>query len=539
MTRSSVSNVSSAFCYNFLGNIPVWYKLLIVLFLIINPVIFSIHPFTAGWLLILEFIFTLAMALTCYPLQPGGLLAIEAVAIGMTTPNHVYHEISGNLEVILLLMFMVAGIHFIRALLLYVFSNVIVGIRSKTLASFIFCFSSAVLSAFLDALTVLAVFISICVGFYTIYHQVASNSKKVRLDDESEIKPADLEDLKKFKSFLRSLLMHAAVGTALGGVCTIVGEPQNLIIGAKAHWTFVEFFLRMLPVSIPVFICGLITCVLLEKLKWFGYGEVMPDNVRNILMKDMEKQAAQRTPNEVAKLIMQALCCLWLVIGLAFHLAAVGIIGLTVIILATAFCGVTSEHKLGQAFTESLPFCSLLCVFFSIIAVIADQDLFAPITNFVFSIQDQSTQTAVLFWANGLLSAVSDNVFVGTLYINQTFHALICGEITRDTFDMLAIAVNAGTNLPSVATPNGQAAFLFLLTSSLAPLIKLSYGRMMWMALPYTIVLCFVSFICVIYVLPDLTQYMYDHGLIEHMTNQDTLLVEGNVVENCAAAIKK
>lgn len=26
--------------------------------------------------------------------------------------------------------------------------------------------------------------------------------------------------------------MHSAVGTTLGGVCTIVGEPQNLIIGA-------------------------------------------------------------------------------------------------------------------------------------------------------------------------------------------------------------------------------------------------------------------------------------------------------------------
>ena len=31
------------------------------------------------------------------------------------------------------------------------------------------------------------------------------------------------------------------------------------------------------------------------------------------------------------------------------------------------------------------------------------------------------------------------------------------------------------------------AAFLFLLTSALAPLIRLSYGRMVIMALPYTI----------------------------------------------------
>ena len=49
------------------------------------------------------------------------------------------------------------------------------------------------------------------------------------------------------------------------------------------------------------------------------------------------------------------------------------------------------------------------------------------------------------------------------------------------------VAINTGTNIPSVATPNGQAAFLFLLTSALAPRIRLSYGRMVIMAFPYTV----------------------------------------------------
>jgi NhaB family Na+:H+ antiporter len=31
-----------------------------------------VNPFVAGWLLVAEFIFTLAMALKCYPLLPGG-----------------------------------------------------------------------------------------------------------------------------------------------------------------------------------------------------------------------------------------------------------------------------------------------------------------------------------------------------------------------------------------------------------------------------------------------------------------------------------
>jgi len=103
----------SAFTDNFLGNSPEWYKWTIIAFLVANPILFYVvGPFVTGWILILEFIFTLAMALKCYPLQPGGLLAIEAVVIGMTSAESVYEEALHNFPVIMLLMFMVAGIFF-------------------------------------------------------------------------------------------------------------------------------------------------------------------------------------------------------------------------------------------------------------------------------------------------------------------------------------------------------------------------------------------------------------------------------------------
>ena len=73
--------------------------------------------------------------------------------------------------------------------------------------------------------------------------------------------------------------------------------------------------------------------------------------------------------------------------------------------------------------------------------------------------------------------------------------------MTREQFDLLAVAVNTGTNIPSVATPNGQAAFLFLLTSALAPLIRLGYGRMMWMAVPYTVTMSVTGLLATIYLL--------------------------------------
>ena len=195
---------------------------------------------------------------------------------------------------------------------------------------------------------------------------------------------------------------------------------------------------------------------------------------------------SRRTDKEWAAIIAQAVTAVFLCVALSLHLAEVGIIGLCVIVLATAFTGITSEHQIGHAFEEALPFTALLVVFFGIVAVIDQQNLFTPIITWVFTLEGKM-QTAMFYVANGVLSMISDNVFVATIYISEVKEALDSGKITRENFDMLAVAINTGTNIPSVATPNGQAAFLFLLTSALAPLIRLSYGRMVWMALPYTI----------------------------------------------------
>jgi NhaB family Na+:H+ antiporter len=510
---------------SFLGHSPNWYKLTIVAFLLLNPLIYLANPYVAGWALVIEFIFTLAMALKCYPLLPGGLLAFQAVVIGMTSPDQIMHEIAANLEVLLLLIFMVAGIYFMKGLLLFVFTKIITKVKSKSSVSLLFCAASAFLSAFLDALTVMAVIISVAIGFYSVYHKIASG-KQIHHDDhdhtdDQQVQPLSKKDLKQFRGYLRNLLMHAGVGTALGGVMTIVGEPQNLIIGHQANWDFIEFFMRMSVVTIPVFIAGMLTCFLLEKLKWFGYGVRLSPAVRQVLEDYDKHQAQNRTTKDKAKLFLQGLIAIWLIVGLAFHLAAVGLIGLSVIIFATTFTGVTDEAQIGHAFEEALPFTALLAVFFAIVAVIIDQKLFEPVIHWVLTFEG-NTQLVAFYLANGLLSMVSDNVFVGTVYITEVKNAFLSGAISRDQFDLLAVAINTGTNLPSVATPNGQAAFLFLLTSALAPLIRLSYGRMVYMALPYTFVLTFVGLLAIgSGEVQNATQYFYDKGWIIHHSDKN------------------
>jgi len=295
--------------------------------------------------------------------------------------------------------------------------------------------------------------------------------------------------------------MHGAVGTALGGVSTTVGEPQNLLIASVADWSFVEFFIKMLPISLPVFICGLITCYLIERFSLFSYGIQLPDHIRHILSDFDKSESSKRTQAQNMKILTQALVAVILVFSLAFGLAAVGLIGLMIIVLLTAFNGVIEEHQLGKAFEEALPFTALLVVFFAIVAVIHDQHLFSFVITYVLSLK-QETQIPMFFMVNGLLSMISDNVFVATIYISEVKAALDSGAIGREQFDLLAIAINSGTNLPSVATPNGQAAFLFLLTSSVAPLLGLSYMRMVLMALPYTVVLSVIGVLSVIFILP-------------------------------------
>ena len=501
---STASSLLSVLFGNFLGKSPRWYKLTIISFLLINPfLLLLLGPALMGWIVLFEFIFTLALALKCYPLQPGGLLAIEAIALGLASPDAVYTEVSANLQVLLLLMFMVAGIFFMKDLLLLIFTRLLTGVRSKVLLSLLFSLSAAFLSAFLDALTVTAVLIAVATGFYGVYHKAVSAAGSHKQYDPSAdhlVHENHANDLLEFRAFMRSLLMHGVVGTALGGVTTLVGEPQNLLIAKRLGWEFIDFFVMMAPITMPVLVAGISTCILLEKVKWFGYGTTLPDTVRHILEDYAETSANKRSSKYKAALWVQGIVGLLLILALAFHVAEVGLVGLAVIILLTSLNGIIEEHQIGHAFKEALPFTALLVVFFAIVTIIHEQHLFNPVIDFVLNLERQ-LQPSVFFVANGLLSAISDNVFVATIYINEVKAAFDAGDISRSHFEALAIAINTGTNIPSVATPNGQAAFLFLLTSALAPLIRLSYGTMVWMALPYTITMSCVGYLAVLYTL--------------------------------------
>ena len=480
----------NTFFKHFLGGSPVWFKQVIIAFLVVNPVALMFLGTTyTGWLLLFEFIFILMMALKCYPLLPGGLLAIEVVAMGMASPHEVYHEVESNLQVILLLLFMVAGIYFMKDLLTYIFTKILIAIKSKVLLSLVFALMGAVLSAWLDALTVTAVMIAVVTTFYRIYNATTIEERVPGTKTIPEKRVVARDDLENFNGFLRNLLMHGVIGTALGGVATMVGEPQNLLIASEMGWSFTDFFLKMANVTVPILFFGLLTTVYIELHSISGYGYKLPEQVRKILDHNAREMEEKMSGYKKWGIIMQAICALWLIAALAFHLAEVGFIGLSVIVILSATMGIQSEHSIGEAFKEGTPFLSLLIIFFVIVAMIESNHIFAPIIAEAKSYQGMG-QTYFFFIASASLSVISDNVFVASVYIKQAVE-MLSGD--KGQLEDVAMAINIGTNIPSIATPNGQAALLFLLTNNIAIRISLSYFRMMKMALPYFIVLTMIA----------------------------------------------
>ena len=465
---------------SFLGKSPKWYKYTILFFLVLNPVLFFlVSPFLAGWVLLVQFIFTLAFALKCYPVPSGGLLALQAVIMGLASAESVYAEIAANLPILMLLIFMVAGIYYIKDVLFLLFTKLFVSIKNKAAIALVFSMLSAGLSAFLDGLTLMAVIIAVCFNFFAIYHRVASSIA------DSANAAAEME---QFKGFLRNIIMHGALGTVLGGTMTMVGEPHNMMIATKMDWNFSEFFFNCSVISIPVSIVGFITCPLLEKFKFPGYGYELPERARKAIEKDFQEKFTKMSRHSAYMYVVQGIACALLFVALALHLAEIGLLGIALIILLTAAKGQNKEHDLSEAFTNAMPFVALIIVFFAILAVVHDQHLIQPLTRWVFTFEGKA-QLLALYLVNGVLSLISDNVFIASVFINEVELAYKAGAFGHDWYEQLAIIVNMGTNVPAIATPNGHAAFLFLLTSSLAPLIRLSYVSMVKLAFPYTVVM--------------------------------------------------
>ena len=94
---------------------------------------------------------------------------MQAYALGLAPASRLEHEVEINIDILLLVTFMVACIHFLKNLLLYIFTSLMIKVENKITLAVAILLASAVMSAFMDALSVAAVLISVCSGVLEIY----------------------------------------------------------------------------------------------------------------------------------------------------------------------------------------------------------------------------------------------------------------------------------------------------------------------------------------------------------------------------------
>jgi len=494
------------------------FKVILIAFLAINPLLLeTMGPFYTSIAMLLQFLFILFRSTTVYPAISGGLLVAEAIIMKLVTTKGIWHEWIENFDVFMLVLFMVAAVSFLKQFMTYMFVNLLVKVQNKIALSLIICVSAAALSAFLDALTVTAVLITVVGQLYDIVLNFrAGKSYGDTIGDftDEELRQALGPQIQEYRQFLRSIMIHGLIGTALGGVMTMVGEPQNVMlvktinkILAEANmplWDFNTFVVKMLPVTIPTLLAGLVTAILLEKSKRFGFGKVMTPEEKEVIMEWRNQYMQSMNQTEKLSLMMQGVVALLLVFMLITHFAEVGLIGLLIIIFASATTGKKEEHDFVPAFEEGGPFLVILGVLFAFVAMLHEQHTFMPAINFAGTLTEDDQRT-FFFSMSGLLSSVSDNVFVAKIFMDAAIDMVKDGQLTIEEIkhlESLTVSINAGTNIFSVLTPNGQAAFLFFLTSALAKnRLNMGWLEIFKMTLPYAIVMIFTSILCVMFLL--------------------------------------
>ena len=231
---------------------------------------------------------------------------------------------------------MVAAIYFLREMLVYTFTKLLVRVQSRSLLAFLFVATGAILSVFLDAFTVLAVIITVAGGFYAVYHRVASGkSDQEEVHDAStdgQIGDLHRSDLDAFGAQCRSssMICRSRITTIGGFGDAGGGEPDssaeasglgNRSTSPARWWSVITAGNRPTGRRRRA-----------QRFAWFGYGSPVPPAVRQVLLDFERRESARMTPRHKHVIVsVQVIVAILLVIALAFHVAEIGVIGLAII----------------------------------------------------------------------------------------------------------------------------------------------------------------------------------------------------------------
>lgn len=199
----------------------------------------------------------------------------------------------------------------------------------------------------------------------------------------------------------------------IGGTATLIGDPPNILIGSAAGFSFSDFLVKL---SIPVILSGvLVTLYIL----WKNWSEARPCNdnfnrlfTNNLMLENLEHAAEELV---VDKLIIYKVITVFAITILGFFTysitgipaSVVAICGALLLMAATSKNFDVHQVLMHMEWSTLLFFAGL----FIIVGGLEHTGVLVVVSNAIISLSDNILVLAIIIlWASAIFSAVVDNI---------------------------------------------------------------------------------------------------------------------------------
>ncbi|MCA8976094.1 MAG: ArsB/NhaD family transporter [Planctomycetes bacterium] len=207
-------------------------------------------------------------------------------------------------------------------------------------------------------------------------------------------------------------LLAEAMASNIGGTATLIGDPPNILIAARAEFAFIDFIIHLTPVVI------LMMAVFLASL-WLFFGKrlVVDEQKRQRVLAMNERSMIKDKVLAVKSLTVLAVTLIGFTLHSALHLepATVALFGAATLLLITR--GDPHKALADVEWPTIFFFMGLFLVIGGIVKVGIVREISAMVIETTGPTADSMKTTALsLLWFSGLLSAVVDNIpYVATM----------------------------------------------------------------------------------------------------------------------------
>lgn len=282
------------------------------------------------------------------------------------------------------------------------------------------------------------------------------------------------------------MIMSEIFCANLGGSATMCGDPPNIIIGTKLHYSFMDFFTN-------TGIMAIISLVLITVYFYLVYRKELSKNVIS-----QEDIAALPTPESCIKskrdFALSSVIFAVAVVLLVTH----SVTGLTVSTIGLFIAAVTliAAGKKALGLIRKVDYETLL-FFIGLFVVVSGLEitgLLGVLATFIGNVSGGNLyiMVAIILWLSAVASAIVDNIpFAATMI--PVIRSLAAN--TGVDMSVLAWALAMGTDVGGSATPIGASANVVGISKAARSGHPISWGKYCKTAIPGVLIVMVVSMV--------------------------------------------